>query len=546
MSYTTYSNINSRVPQSQPLIGGTPQTKNAAGGFVYAISIWDQLVRFLILGSVGGSYYASEQKLTRENAENVLNCLKQDGLRTVREIVSVSDGGRAPKNDPAIFALAVAAADKDLAVRQAALAALPKVCRIQTHLFHFNTYVEQFRGRGKTLNRAVREWYQDQPVDRLAYGMVKYQQRDGWSNRDLLRLTKPVPRDASEKALFGWAVGKEYDKSTVPGIVNIVEELKGSKDKRAVAKAVREFGLTREMVPTEFLNDTYVQEALLEKMPPHALLRNLGNLAKSGLLSPLSNAEKVVLEKLSDHTSLMKKRVHPVDVLIALRVYAGGHSIKGDGNWKPTQPVLDATEAAFYGCFGSIEPSGKRMLFGVDVSGSMTSPIAGLPISSAEAAAVMAMVSARVEKQYFIHGFTNGNNRNGYGYARSQDYDGRMDGFIDLGITAKDSLRDACAKVQKSNFGGTDCALPMLYATKHKLNVDMFTVITDNETWAGSIHPSQALKTYREKSGNRAKLAVIATSPSKFSIADPADPLTIDFCGFDTAVPQCLTEFARM
>ena len=34
-------------------------------------------------------------------------------------------------------------------------------------------------------------------------------------------------------------------------------------------------------------------------------------------------------------------------------------------------------------------------------------------------------------------------------------------------------------------MGGTDCAQPMLYAKKKRLEVDVFIVYTDSETWAG-------------------------------------------------------------
>ena len=34
-------------------------------------------------------------------------------------------------------------------------------------------------------------------------------------------------------------------------------------------------------------------------------------------------------------------------------------------------------------------------------------------------------------------------------------------------------------------MGGTDCAQPMLYAKRKQLDVDVFIVYTDNETWAG-------------------------------------------------------------
>ena len=50
--------------------------------------------------------YASERQLTVENARCVEACLAADAARAVGTIVAISDAGRAPKNDPAIFALA--------------------------------------------------------------------------------------------------------------------------------------------------------------------------------------------------------------------------------------------------------------------------------------------------------------------------------------------------------------------------------------------------------------------------------------------------------
>src|SRR5208282_425217 len=168
------------------------QTQNSAGGFVFTLGKWAQLDRFLVLGAEGGTYYVSERKLTIDNAACLKACLAEDGERVVRRIVEISDAGRAPKNDPAIFALAVASGDSNPRTRAAALAALQRVCRIGTHLFHFAADVGNFRGWGPALQKAVAGWYLNRPVDKLALQAVKYQQRDGWAHRDLLRLAHPV------------------------------------------------------------------------------------------------------------------------------------------------------------------------------------------------------------------------------------------------------------------------------------------------------------------------------------------------------------------
>ena len=85
----------------------------------------------------------------------------------------------------------------------------------------------------------------------------------------------------------------------------------------------------------------------------------------------------------------------------------------------------------------------------------------------------------------------------------------------------------------------------MLYAMKHKLEVDMFTIYTDSETWYGDIHPKTALDMYRQETGRPAKCAVVAMVANNFSIADPKDAGMLDFVGFDTATPALLSDFAK-
>src|SRR5690348_960704 len=109
-----------KTPQSQSIAG---TVANAAGGYAFPVDDWTRLDRFLILGTEGGSYYAGERGLTVENAEAVMRCIAADGPRAVRRIAELSESGRAPKPAPAIFALALATALGDAAVKQAAFAA---------------------------------------------------------------------------------------------------------------------------------------------------------------------------------------------------------------------------------------------------------------------------------------------------------------------------------------------------------------------------------------------------------------------------------------
>ena len=92
-------------------------------------------------------------------------------------------------------------------------------------------------------------------------------------------------------------------------------------------------------------------------------------------------------------------------------------------------------------------------------------------------------------------------------------------------------------------MGGTDCALPILEATRRGYHVDLFVTYTDSETWAGRVHPRQALDEYRRKINPKAKSVVVGMVSNGFSIADPNDAGMLDVVGFDTVTPNVISEF---
>jgi 60 kDa SS-A/Ro ribonucleoprotein len=204
-------------------------------------------------------------------------------------------------------------------------------------------------------------------------------------------------------------------------------------------------------------------------------------------------------------------------------VYASGHGEKGRLTWKPVGQVVDALDAAFYASFEHVQPTGKRIMIGLDVSASMSAGIAGTSLSCCEASSALALITARVEKHVGIYRFNTG--------------------LESIDITPRMRLDDVLRKTRNINGGGTDCSLPMVYAKQKALDVDAFLVFTDNETWAGSIHPQQALRVYRAGGKPEAKEVVVGMTATEFSIADPKDPLTLDVVGFDLNTPQAISAF---
>jgi len=533
------------TPQMQPQ-PGKEQVENSAGGYGYALGDWARVDRFLILGSEGGTYYVDENKLTRENAQHLTKMVKTHGVDVVRRTIDISVAGRAPKQDAAIFALAMCAGWGDDETRRLALAeGLPKVCRTASHLLQFAAYVEQFRGWGRGLRHAVAAWYNAKPVNELAYQVVKYQNRHDWANRDLLRLAHPVADGDARHALYQWMLGKAkadsdaLDNGAPLGngaprdeslrLVWAFERAKTMTSAKAddMAAFVLEHKLPREALPTDWLREPAVWAALLEDMPMTALIRNLATMTRVGLVTPKGNATEKVIAQLGDAERLRKARVHPIAVLAALTTYGAGHSARGKGEWKPVRPIVDALDRAFYASFGNVRPAGRRTLIGLDVSGSMThGVIAGVPgLMPRVASCAMTMVHVAVEDRCEVMAFS--------------------ESFVPFALKRGEKLESVIARTSALPFSRTDCALPMLYALEKRLEIDTFIVYTDNETWSGQVHPDEALRAYRDKSGIAAKLIVVGMTATGFTIADPDDAGMLDVVGFDTATPNLIADFSR-
>ncbi len=558
------------TPQSEQ--ARDDQVRNSAGGFTFQADKWTRLDRFLILGAEGGTYYISERKLTKENARVLDVCAKDDRERLVSTIVAISEEGRAPKQAPCIFSLAYLSGHSDKVVRKLALAGMLRVCRTGTHLFQFLADVEEFRGWGRTLRDAVSAWYLEKTPRNLAYQVVKYRQRGGESHRDTLRRSHARYNSPEMREVIVYAAQNlvNIDEASVPTertsqylqvhagpgfskwltdpqdhrrVIAAAEAAKKATSADEIVKLIDEHDLVRECIPTQFLNSVKVWESLLVKMPMFAMVRNLAKMTSIGLVGPMSNASREICERLGNQEAIRKSRIHPIAILLAMTTYSSGHGFRGKLTWNPVPHVVDALDDSFYLAFKNIEPTNKRWLLGLDVSGSMTSCIAGTCLTCAQGAGALAMVTMRTEKEWYCHGFATKFVDLTKGGTFTDDWSRRSKTVS--GISAHSRLNDVVETMFAHTFGVTDCSLPMKFAQQNKIPVDVFAVYTDNETWAGTPHPHQALQNYRQKMGIGAKLIVVGMAANKFTIADPNDPGMLDVVGFDASVPAVMADLAR-
>jgi len=242
----------------------------------------------------------------------------------------------------------------------------------------------------------------------------------------------------------------------------------------------------------------------------------------------MNDAAQLIVERLGGYRRLRQARIHPIALLAAMMTYAQGKGARGKLTWEPVTQIIDALDRAFYLSFKNVEPTGKRVVLALDVSGSMQwGTIAGVPgLTPRVASAAMALVTAVTEPRHHIIAFSKT--------------------MVPVNISPRQRLDDVLKATAKLPFGATDCAQPMLWAMRKNVKADAFVIYTDSETWAGKeMHPAQALQEYRRKTGIPAKLVVVGMVSNGFTIADPDDIGMIDVVGFDTVTPNLIADFIR-
>jgi 60 kDa SS-A/Ro ribonucleoprotein len=528
---------NIATPQSQPAPGRPEMVENNAGGFVFEIDPMAQFRRFLLIGSAGGTYYVGQNELTQECANLVLGLTKDEGsqLEAVDILTEVSLGGRAPKQNPTLFALAIFCQHGTTPAKQYARKQITKVVRTGTMLFIFMRYLKQFGGFSRGLRRELGKWYTEKNTDKLAYQLVKYRQREGYTHRDVLRLIHPKIDEPSKRAVLEWTVKGDTgeNEGVLPGVIMGYEWAQRAPEN--IPTLLETHRLPWEALPDSAMNDTRVWDKLLDNgMPLTALIRQLPRLTQIGMLPAIGGRTDDVIVQLLHEENVKNARIHPIQVLVAMKTYAQGRGMRSQ--WDPTAKIVDALDELYYLSFDNVETTGKRTMLALDVSGSMGSFAAGnLPLTAREVSAAMAMVTVRTEPNHMTIAFSDG--QRGYGSMR--------DGVVSyLPLSKRQRLDDVVKTISGLNFGGTDCALPMIEALHKSYEIDTFVIYTDNETWYGNVHPWQALAQYRKSSGIDARLVVVACTPTKFSIADPKDAGMLDISGFDTATPSLISDFS--
>ncbi|XP_010769140.1 RNA-binding protein RO60 [Notothenia coriiceps] len=128
-------------------------------------------------------------------------------------------------------------------------------------------------------------------------------------------------------------------------------------------------------------------------MPLQSVLKILGKMTSNKVLEPGSSDTQALCDRFQSQTALTKAKIHPFHIFLSSENYKRDQGHQGKTKWEPDSSILKAMDSAFYKSFMNVEPVAKRFVVAVDVSTSLSSVVPGTSISTAVAAAAIAMVT---------------------------------------------------------------------------------------------------------------------------------------------------------
>ena len=211
------------------------QVLNDAGGYVWKLTTLEHVNRYLVLGGAKdmGNYYRQSSDVNLECALSVLKMIRDPDptqfVQLCALLKAVSVGGRAPKQEPVLLSLAAAIVfAKTPAEKQIAFETMKECVRIPTHMFMLAGFVRDLsmskpekkgKGWGTGFRKAISHYYTSRNGRDLAFQMTKYQNREGWTHADIIRMIHIDPTtlaDDGARLMFDYVMMKNARKAKVP------------------------------------------------------------------------------------------------------------------------------------------------------------------------------------------------------------------------------------------------------------------------------------------------------------------------------------------
>ncbi|MGZ6373169.1 MAG: TROVE domain-containing protein [Ktedonobacterales bacterium] len=474
---------------------------NKAGGPSYQASDDALVVRYLMTGMTGDTFYSTKATIAREMVELCQRVAWHDPQFLAQAILHARIGGL--MRTAPIIALVVLSTVPD---KLPFYAVFNRVVQTPGDLQDFIALTRQglemdapteespwstpqtrrvrLRGMGRSVRRAARNWLETLS----AYHAIKYKDDPKMPLRDVYRLVHGKFAEGTQAHALGAYLVKGEQAAGLPSQVAIYEDFlklaPHPEHFEDALDAIKKGRLPYEKVTGPFAKlsvegNRRLWTEILYQLPYMALLRNLSNLLKYGVFESevcLAYAAGVI----ADRERVLKSKQFPHAFYNAYRVIetltdhspAARTTLKG-----ALVTALDASVA-------NVPHLGERVLVACDVSGSMSNPIS-MHLRSAQGRPVSKVDPVRYGDLGHLLGASL--YKRGGTHVTLLDFDNVV--YERNATVQRDqSVMRMMERLSQFPGGGTSLFLPFQYAAQRTdITYDAIVAFTDSESWLGEL-----------------------------------------------------------
>jgi 60 kDa SS-A/Ro ribonucleoprotein len=417
---------------------------NEAGGRAYNTSDEAALAQYVVTGCLNGTYYASADT----QVDTILQKAKGCSDKFVAQAALYARHPAKMKDTTALLAVVLGNRGDE------GVALLGRIFdRVIDNQKQLRNFVQIWRsgkvGRksfGTAIKRMIQNWLRSQEADRLFKDSVG----NAPSLADVVKMAHPKPANKQQEALFGWLLGREYNKRYLPDLLKAFEKYKADPSKAKVPDV--DFRML-----TALNLDTDAWCEIGRQARWNMVRMNLNTFQRHDCFKNTAFVKELAA-KLADADAVRQYSVFPYQLLTTFKAVDGKVPVE------ISLAVQDAMEYATE----NVPVLNGRIAVCVDVSDSMRSPVTGhregatTTTSCVDIAGLVAASVLRKNPSALIVPFDTS--------------------VREVSANPRDSVMTNARKFAM-NGGGTDCscALQHLNAREEKLSAVIF--VSDNESW---------------------------------------------------------------
>lgn len=482
-------------------------TRNEAGGIGYAFTPKHALAQYACTGCLNGTYYASAQT----QLEQILETAQQVEPLFLAKLAVYARKQAYMKDVPALLCAILSVRDGAL-LERIFDTVIDNGRMLRNFVQIMRSGVVGRKSLGSRPKKLIQRWL----ANRSDAAIFSASVGNSPSLADVIKMVHPRPKSPSRQALYGYLIGRTFEASELPSVVQDFEAYKETRQ-----------GNTPN-VPFQMLSALGLGSAewteIARRAPWQMTRMNLNTFARHGVFEVPGMAQ-LIAERLRDPVQIARSRVFPYQLLMAYHQTAQG----------VPAVVREALQDAMEIAVSHVPIVDGKVYVLPDVSGSMSSPVTGYRKGSTSAVRcidVAGLIAAA---------FLRSNPR-----AEVLAFDTRVH---TLALNPRDSVMTNANRLARLGGGGTSCSVPLQELNKRKARGDLVIFVSDNESWVDTRYAHRGTAVMEQwqnfKARNpAAKLVCMDIQPYAHTQAKEREDI-LNIGGFSDQVFTTIHRFAR-